>query len=108
MGGMGRAGGMLRPALAAAVLAASRVPPPSAHAQALNRPPAVEAERRARTVLDLMRLGRRLLSQGDPRGAAMEFEKVIQLDPSNSAAAECLARCMSAVSCGVPRGGPGR
>ena len=67
-----------------------------------DRPaPAVEAESLARTAIDLMGHGKRLLGQGDARHAAMEFEKVIQFDPSNSAAADLLSQCIAAVSCGV-------
>lgn len=69
-----------------------------------DRPePSIGAERLARTAIDLMGHGRRLLAQGDPRRAAMEFEKVIQLDPSNTAAADLLVECLAAVSCGAVR-----
>lgn len=83
---------------ACALLAAALLCAPCGYSQ--DRPePAVGAERRARTTIDLMGHGKRLLAQGDLRRAAMEFEKVIQLDPSNTAAADLLAECMAAVSC---------
>lgn len=65
---------------------------------------AADAERVARTVIDLMRRGGFLLRSGAPRRAAMEFEKALRLDPSNSAAAESLDRCAAAVSCAGEKG----
>lgn len=65
-----------------------------------DRPvPSLEAEQLARAAIDLMRHGVRLLGQHDARGAAMEFEKVICLDPANTAASELLAGCATALSC---------
>lgn len=52
-----------------------------------------EIEYRTRAVLDLMSQGRELLLKGNCRQAAMEFEKVLSLDPSNSAAAHYVGRC---------------
>ena len=81
--------------LAAALLCAGPV-------RSQDRPEsAVGAERLARTAIDLMGHGKRLLAQGDPRRAAMEFEKVIQLDPSNTAAADLLTECLTTISCGA-------
>jgi Tfp pilus assembly protein PilF len=57
------------------------------------RPGLSPAENRARTVLDVAALGRDLLQKKEYRRAAIEFEKVLQIDPSNSAAAECLKLC---------------
>lgn len=54
--------------------------------------PAV-TETRLRSILDCMSLGRSLFWKGDHVRAAMQFEKVLELDPSNSAAAELLQRC---------------
>ncbi len=51
------------------------------------------AESKARTVLDMMDLGRELFYKKDYRHAAIEFEKVADIDPSNSAAAEYLKLC---------------
>jgi|LAHU01.1.fsa_nt_gb Tfp pilus assembly protein PilF len=77
--------------LAAALLAAS-----SGYA---GERPAIDVEHVARAAIDLTGRGVRLLERGDARGAAMEFEKVLLLDPANTAAAECLAGCAEAVSC---------
>lgn len=58
------------------------------------RPPGLSlAESKARTVLDLAALGRDLFQKMEYRRAAIEFEKVLQIDPSNSAAAEYLKLC---------------
>lgn len=51
------------------------------------------AELKVRTVLDMAALGRDLFKKKEYRRAAIEFEKVLQLDPSNSAAAEYLKLC---------------
>jgi Flp pilus assembly protein TadD len=51
------------------------------------------SEGRARTVLDVMALGRDLLRKGQYGDAAIEFEKVLQIDPPNSAAARYLRLC---------------
>jgi Flp pilus assembly protein TadD len=50
-------------------------------------------ESKARTALDVMALGRDLFRKGQYRRAAIEFEKVLQIDPPNSAAARYLELC---------------
>jgi len=56
-----------------------------------TRPSYVESK--ARAVLDMMALGRELFQKRQYRRAAIEFEKVLQIDPSNSAAARYLRLC---------------
>ncbi|MCX6357628.1 MAG: hypothetical protein NT045_07135 [Candidatus Aureabacteria bacterium] len=56
-------------------------------------PSSPSVEERTRTVLELMAVGRGLLGRGEYRGAAIEFEKVLQLDPANSSAADYLKQC---------------
>ncbi len=51
------------------------------------------AEIKLRNVLDCMTAGRNLYREGKYRRAAMEFEKVLKLDPTSSAAADYLDRC---------------
>lgn len=50
-------------------------------------------ESKARTALDMMALGRDLFRKGQYQHAAIEFEKVLQLDPPNSAATRYLKLC---------------
>lgn len=51
------------------------------------------AENKARTALDVMALGRDLFRKGQYRRAAIEFEKALQIDPPNLAAAGYLKLC---------------
>ena len=73
--------------VAAVLLLFSAAPVPAGE----QREPA--AETRLRNVLECMRRGRRLEGAGDYLHAAIEFEKVLVLDPANTAAAERLRRC---------------
>jgi len=77
-------------ALSCVVLIGTR----QAAAEETRRPPGLSlAESKARTVLDMVALGRDLLQKKEYRRAAIEFEKVVHIDPSNSAAAEYLKLC---------------
>jgi Tfp pilus assembly protein PilF len=59
-----------------------------------GQPPGLSlAESKARAALDVAALGRDLFQKKEYRRAAIEFEKVLQIDPSNSAAAEYLKLC---------------
>jgi len=85
--------------LAAALLAAS-----GGYARERS---AIDAEHALRAAIDLTGRGMRLLERGDARSAAMEFEKILLLDPANSAAAALLAGCAEAVSCPPEEGTAG-
>jgi hypothetical protein len=50
-------------------------------------------EKRLQSVITCMTLGRSLFRDADYRGAAIEFEKALALDPANDAARQLLARC---------------
>lgn len=51
------------------------------------------AEMRYRNASDCMARGRRYFGEGNYFHAAMQFEKVLELDSSNTAAAEYLKKC---------------
>ena len=68
-------------------------PQQSAGGEGGQPPELSRAERKARTVLDMAALGRDLFKKKEYRRAAIEFEKVLQIDHSNSAAEEYLKLC---------------
>ncbi len=84
--------------LAAALLAAS-----GGYARERS---AIDAEHALRAAIDLTGRGMRLLERGDARSAAMEFEKILLLDPANSAAAASPG-ARKAVSCPPEEGTAG-
>jgi len=77
-----------------AVLCVALIGPRQLAGEEGGQPPGLSlAESKARTVLDVAALGRDLFQKKEYRRAAIEFEKVLQIDPSNSAAAEYLKLC---------------
>jgi len=64
----------------------------------IREPVLFPAEHRVRSVLDCMQTGIKLFGDGDMRRAAIEFEKVLLLDPGNKAAEEYLQQCQEVLS----------
>jgi Tfp pilus assembly protein PilF len=97
MAGFGQRNRIESVALGCIIIALSCVvligPRQSAGGEGGQPPELSRAESKARTVLDMVALGRDLFKKKECRRAAIEFEKVLQLDPSNSAAAEYLRLC---------------
>jgi hypothetical protein len=58
-------------------------------------------EMKLRNVLDCMSVGRDLFGRGEFRRAAMEFEKVLELDPTNPVASEYLEKCEKRLTPGL-------
>lgn len=79
--------------LAALLLAVPGGPRLSAAGEAASAPRPSLAESKARAALEVMALGRDLFQRGQYRGAAIEFEKALQIDPQNSVAAGYLKLC---------------
>lgn len=70
----------------------------SAEKGAVREPALTAAEQKVRNVLDCMQIGVRLFREHDFRRAAIEFEKVLHLDPSNRSAARHLEKCRESLS----------